>query len=42
MIRDDPEGIGWKMASWEEVEQALAAGECRLEFVDGRRFSRKA
>ena len=42
MIRDDPEGIGWKMASWEEVEQALAAGECRLEFIDGLRHLRKS
>ncbi len=42
MIRDDPEGIGWKMTSWEEVEQALAAGECRLEFIDGLRHSWKS
>ncbi|MEM7153396.1 MAG: hypothetical protein AAF799_11180 [Myxococcota bacterium] len=41
MIRDDPEGIGWKMASWEEVEQALAAGECRLEYFDGHRHPPK-
>ncbi len=39
MIRDDPQGMGWTMASWDEVEQALAEGECRLEYFDGRRAS---
>lgn len=39
MIRDDPEGMGWVMVSWEEVEQSLAEGVCRLEFQDGTRCS---
>lgn len=38
MIRDDPEGQGWIMASWEEVERALADETCTLEYHDGARW----